>query len=62
MKSKGETPQCVARGGSPAFRGKRSIFQERFICTAFYSFGFSLSKTLLSQPLSCPYGRAKVSS
>ncbi|MFD2045772.1 hypothetical protein ACFSTA_13730 [Ornithinibacillus salinisoli] len=25
----GETPQCVARGGSPAARGKRSVFLER---------------------------------
>nr|WP_229740627.1 hypothetical protein [Ornithinibacillus halotolerans] len=25
----GETPQCEARGGSPAARGKRSIFPER---------------------------------
>ncbi|PXY55855.1 hypothetical protein [Virgibacillus profundi] len=27
----GETPQCVARGGSPAARGKRSIFPERIL-------------------------------
>nr|WP_240510207.1 hypothetical protein [Virgibacillus profundi] len=25
----GETPQCVARGGSPAARGKRNVFPER---------------------------------
>nr|WP_245251785.1 hypothetical protein [Virgibacillus litoralis] len=25
----GETPQCAARGGSTAARGKRSVFPER---------------------------------
>nr|WP_146818555.1 hypothetical protein [Alkalibacillus haloalkaliphilus] len=28
-KGLGETPQCVARGGSPAAHGKRSILMER---------------------------------
>ncbi|WP_338066946.1 hypothetical protein [Virgibacillus profundi] len=31
-KGLGETPQCVARGGSPAARGKRNVFPER--CTS----------------------------
>ncbi|PAV29289.1 hypothetical protein CIL05_12905 [Virgibacillus profundi] len=30
-KGLGETPQCVARGGSPAARGKRSVFPERSV-------------------------------
>ncbi|PXY52754.1 hypothetical protein CIT14_16895 [Virgibacillus profundi] len=29
----GETPECVARGGLPAARGKRSIFLERLLRT-----------------------------
>ncbi|TFJ92050.1 hypothetical protein E4U82_14270 [Lentibacillus salicampi] len=32
-KGLGETPQCEAQGGSPAARGKRSIFPERVICS-----------------------------
>ncbi|PXY55405.1 hypothetical protein CIT14_00765 [Virgibacillus profundi] len=32
-KGLGETPQCVARGGSPAARGKRNVFPERCIST-----------------------------
>ncbi|TMW73546.1 hypothetical protein FGB90_04410 [Alteribacter natronophilus] len=50
-KSAGETPTCEVRGGSAASRGKRRIFQERFICIAYYLFGLSSVKTLLSQPL-----------
>ncbi|WP_339217800.1 hypothetical protein [Ornithinibacillus sp. FSL M8-0202] len=44
----GETPQCEARGGSPAARGKRSIFPERGRSS---SFGFYFKIIFLSQPL-----------
>ncbi|MCD8510166.1 MAG: hypothetical protein LRY73_10055 [Bacillus sp. (in: Bacteria)] len=50
-KGKGETPQCEARGGSPAARGKRSIFPKRVIFVSIYSFGFLTTKKRLSQPL-----------
>ncbi|PAV31198.1 hypothetical protein CIL05_00625 [Virgibacillus profundi] len=32
-KGLGETPECVARGGSPAARGKRNVFPERWTST-----------------------------
>ncbi|AST94346.1 hypothetical protein BC6307_13170 [Sutcliffiella cohnii] len=47
----GETPQCEARGGSPAARGKRSIFPERLISTLLFCSSFILIKIVMSQPL-----------
>nr|WP_235858205.1 hypothetical protein [Sutcliffiella cohnii] len=46
----GETPQCRARGGSPAARGKRSIFPERLSPDILCSF-FTLIEIVVSRPL-----------
>ncbi|WP_412766296.1 hypothetical protein [Sutcliffiella cohnii] len=46
----GETPQCEARGGSPAARGKRSIFPERVISTLLFFVRFYFDKIVMSQP------------
>nr|WP_143069950.1 hypothetical protein [Lentibacillus persicus] len=45
----GETPKCLARGGSPAARGKRSIFPQRgYPFFSYYSSSFFYVESFVS--------------
>ncbi|RIU91326.1 hypothetical protein D1864_11150 [Oceanobacillus picturae] len=46
----GETPECVASGGSPAAHGKRSIFLKRFFKGHSFGFIFYVSTIVPTTP------------